>query len=321
MKTYSYIIMLAAFAFALGGCSSAYRTAQTPDAVYYSPAGDTGGGEAASSDNTTVAANDGSDQGQYVTYEDGDNGGYANDYDGYYSERINMFDNPGNYWSLNSYAMMNPWYGGGYSYGLGWNPFAFTMPSLTLAFGAGWPWGGFYSPMAYSSFYNPYFYGGYYGGYGGYYPGYYGYGGKYVVTNPRPAGSYGPRVSPNSRAAVRGATNPGRTTGVSAPRRSFGVNGRSTETPRPVSNSPRRNFRVSSNERPVDVNTNTRIVERSQPTRPVNRPQQVRQEVRQPVERPQRTFENTPRVEVQRSAPSYSAPSSAPVRSFGPRGR
>lgn len=335
MKTYSSIWMLAAVALTLGGCSTAYR-AQTPDAVYYSPAADPGAADAG--DEGAGAVTDGTGEGQYVTYQDSYNG-YADDYDGLYSQRISMFDMPGSYGSYNRYAMMSPLYGS-YGYGLGWNPYAFAMPSLSMMWTFGSPWGGYYSPMAWGGYYRPYLYGGYYGGYyssyypgyyGSYYPGYYGYGGKYMNITPRPAGSYGPRSSVNSRAAtVRrtgSAVSTRPATGVSAPRRSFQVSGNrsSTETTQPASTSRRRTFRTSSSERPVNVNTNSRVSERSSVT--PSRTRTTRSVERQPVSRPAeqpRTYQRaTPRVEVQRSAPSpsYSAPRSAPSRSFSPRGR
>lgn len=342
MKTYSSILMLAVFALALGGCGTAYQ-AQTPDAVYYSPT-ENQGAVTTTDDNGSDRTSDGTDQGQYVTYQDSYNGGYANDYDGLYSQPASLYGYSGSYGLYNSYAMMSPY---SYGYGLGWNPFAFSMPSLSLMFSMGSPWGGFYRPLAYGGYYNPYMYGGYYGGYGGmYYPGYYssyypgygyGYGGgKYLNANPRPAGSYGPRTSSNSRAAgIRSTSVSGsRPEGVSAPRRTFGVSGTTGETTRPVNSrtttNGRRVFRVNPNERPVNVNTNTRVSESRTTERPrrvetntrtvERQPVQRQQPVDRPVSRPQRTFE------VQRSQPSYSAPSnsaprSAPTRSFSPRGR
>lgn len=345
MKTYSSIWMLAVFALALGGCGTANKM-QTPDAVYYSPAGNQGSTATYRDDNGSEVTTDG-DQGQYVTYQDGDNGGYANDYDGLYSNAYNY----GSY-GLNSYYLSSPVYGYGYGYGLGWNPLAYSMPSLSLMFSMGYPWGGFYRPFAYGGYYNPYMYGGgYYGGYGMYYPGYYsayypgygygyGYGGgKYLNVNPRPANSYGPRTSSNSRAAaVRGTSVGNRAQGVSAPRRTFGVSNSRGETTRPVSGSTnadgrnsnansrtRRVFRVNPNERAVNLNTNSRVSNSRSSATPERTETNTRVVERQPVqrqvvERPQRTFE-VQRSQPSYSQPTYSAPRSAPTRSFSPRGR
>lgn len=320
MKTYSIALFTAALAL-LAGCSTAYRTGQTPDAVY-APAGTaapSGGAEAVSGDNREA--------GNYVTY---DNDQY-NDGD-YYNSSI--YDRPYSLYAFNDMYVGPSYLGLGYG-SLGWNPFMFSYPSLSLAWTFGSPWGRWYPygygslyPFGYSPWYgyNPYF-PGYYGYYGGlyrhgYYGGYgYGYGGKYLSL--RPANSYAPRNSYTSRA--RAAERPETTTGgnnvTSSPRRVFRSNDNGNVTTRP-----RRIFRSNPDEHPIGVNPGTRT-ERREPARTVNRQNEnnYRRSEPQRTYRPepqQRTYEqNNNRVE--RSAPSYnSTPSySAPSRTFSPRGR
>lgn len=341
MKTYSILLSIAAI-LALGSCSSAYRSAQTPDAVYYSPPQDNGA--SAQSDNQTVVAAADSDAGSYVVYDDGstDNGAYYNDY----------FDNGygySNLYSLNNYYMNSP-------YGLGYNSLwnYSVFPTFSLGMNWGMPFGRWYSPyyaynmmyspfsygMMYSPFsygmmYNPYSpwyaYGGYpyYGG-GGYY-GYAGYG-KYGNLTPRPAISWGPRRSASSTAGYRRANTSQPATGV-APRRVFTTQGQNTDGRiNSGVSSPRRVFKAERSEQPVNV-TNNRTV---QPERSRNRifrsnnnnnnntpstqtPRRVEVQRPSPTEnrtfqQPTRTFESAPS-----STPSRSM--SAPSRTFSPRGR
>jgi len=324
MKTYSFILVLAALA--LASCGTAYRGTQTPDAVYYSPAQENAPSQG---DHSGMAAAQDSEGGQYVTYDDGSaSGGYADDYDDYYSRRINMFDR-GDYFATN-YYMSSPWslgFSPYYSMGLGYNPFAFSYPSLSLGLGFGSPWGAWYRPSYafggwYSPFYTPYSY--FPGYYGGYYGGGYGYyGGKYISVSPRPASSVGPRRSINSRGA-QGGTAVSPASGVSAPRRVFTTNG-SRETPAGVSSGTRRVFRSRPGEHPVNVNPNVRSGER--PSRSIFRSNStINRSSESRSVRPARTFErNTNTYRVEQSAPSFNRSSgsqSAPVRSFSsPRGR
>jgi hypothetical protein len=324
MKTYSIALFTAALAL-LAGCSTAYRTGQTPDAVY-APAGTaapSGGAEAVSGDNR--------DAGTYVTY---DNDQY-NDGDYYNSS---TYGQPYGLYSFNDMYLGPSYLGLGYG-SLGWNPFMWSYPSLSMAWTFGSPWGRWYPygfgslyPYEYSPWYayNPYFpgyYGGYYGGLyrHGYYYGGYGYGGKYLSQ--RPANSYAPRNSYSSRA--RAAEAPERTSGnnvTSSPRRVFRSNDNGNATTRP-----RRIFRSNPDEHPIGVNPGTRT-ETRQPSRTINRQSEnnyrrteTRPQPQQRVYRPepqQRSYQqNNSRVE--RSAPSYnSTPSySAPSRTFSPRGR
>lgn len=329
MKTYSIALLTAAVAL-MAGCSTAYRSGQTPDAVY-APAGTavspSGGTEAVSRENP--------DAGNYITYQ---NDQYSNgDYYNNDSYATDSYGSPYSLYSFNNIYLGMPGYLG-LGYGpLGWNPYMWSYPSLSLAFTFGSPWGRWYRPYAFSPYaYNPYFpaYYGYYGGYHSYLPGYYdgygygygyGYGGsKYL--NLRPANSYAPRNSHTSRA--RSAVSPGtRTSGTNvAPRRVFrsGTSGNTTERPRRI-------FRSKPDEHPIGVNPG-RTVERQQPSRTVNRQSRQstntyrRVETRPQTEQrtyqqPQRTYQqNDNRVE--RSAPSYqSTPRSSAPRTYSPRGR
>jgi hypothetical protein len=320
MKTYSIALLIAALA--LGGCSTAYQAGQTPDAVYAPAEGNVNTASSANSDNERIAsANDDSDDGQYVTYDNSDyNTGYADDYDGYYTQRIRMFDSPGSFYA-GSYYMGSP-----YSMSLGWSPLMWS-PGMSLALTLGSPWGGWYSPWyaygpyAYSPFYSYYpYYPAYYGGYG-YYGG--GFGGKYIIANPRPAASYGPRGSVNSRAGVRSTNtvNAGERVGTSAPRRVF-TNGNTNGNIR--ASNPRRVFTSSPDEHPVNVNTNTRTTVERQPRRLFRSNNTNRSNViSRPTEtnRPVRTFENNAPQRSMSTFSNSSESNSAPVRISSPRRR
>lgn len=324
MKTYSAILFIAALA--LSSCGTAYQAGQTPDAVYYSPEEEQQPVPTASSNADQYVVNTDSEEGNYVVYQDG--AGY-NDYsyydDGYYSRRIHMFDRPGGLFSYNYYMMNNPWYGGSPYL---WNSFAYNsfgwyhnpyMWSPGLSFGLSWG-----LPYAYGGWYNPYRpYYGYGYGYGympGYYYGGYGYGyGKYLISNPRPAVSYGPRRSVGSRAANTNPSNRVSRAGQSAnaprvsrtsservqgdnntraTRRSFrqGENERTVRTDNrrrtsTSSRSERRIFRQRADERPVRVNqqrSTTRQQQRA--VRPQRTTRRVYQQPRNTsTSRPQRT--------------------------------
>lgn len=345
MKTYSIITILIA-ALALGSCSSAYRSAQTPDAVYYSP--EESNAPARTSSDEAVEA-DNPNASNYVVYsDDGNNESYGNDYDGNYSQRINMFDRPGSLYAFNNYYMGYPYMGMGlgsmmnYSYG---------FPSFSLGLNWGLPLGRWYSPYSYGMMYSPYgmmyspysygmmygpgyAFGGYpyYAGHGyGYYGGGYG---KYLNITPRPASSWGPRRSVSSGAGIiRGVSN---SEGASSPRRVFNSQNNAGAIDRSSGNSPRRVFKAKPDEHPLNVNTNrtveterpkVRVFRRSTETNnnstPVrsSRPVEVQ---RQPTEtrtfqQPTRTFEQPSRT--YQSAPSTPTRSSTPSRSFSPRGR
>lgn len=333
MKTYSIILSIAAV-LALGSCSSAYRSAQTPDAVYYSPGEDNG---SAQSDNQSTAVNQGdnADGGNYVVYDDNDNNGsfqnddyYGNDYAGLYSS--------------NSYYMDYPYMGLGYN--SLWN-YSYGFPSISIGLNWGLPLGRWYRPYyAYSPFYSPFSHGMFYNpynpwyAYGGgypYYPGYYGHAGfgggywKYCNLTPRPAISWGPRRVVSSNAAYR-QSNTSQSGVTTSPRRVFTTQGNtgSVNTGNNT-NSPRRVFKAKPGEQPVNV-SNGRTVETQRTERRVFRrsddnpaPSQQRSvEVQRPTrteetrtfQQPSRSFENNTQ-----STPTRSV--STPSRTFSPRGR
>lgn len=306
----------------LSSCSTAYKSARTPDDVYYSPqtqrtyASNNSNNNQGQNQRTVAAANE--DDGTYVTYEDEEQGDYA--------KRIDRFRNNsgGSYYDDGSpNVYVNNYYGGygggfGYSpysyWGGGWGGYPYYGSGLSISLGLGWGWGGgFYSPWYspysfYSPWYSPWgyphYYGGgwaYGGGYGHYYPG-----GGYYYSAPsrgyRSRSGFGASgyTNGNPRTVPSGTTG---NTGDYRPRRIFrdnssgggfnnsGSNGRSY--------TPRRVFRSSPSEtptvRPSNGNNSNggsyapRRVFQSQPREMRSSPA------------PQRTF----------SAPSYSPPSNS----------
>jgi uncharacterized membrane protein YgcG len=127
-------ILLVSATIALSSCSSAYRTAQTPDDVYYSP-GKPAGYATSSNDNNgeyyNANANDqylmmkAQDPARWSAFDD-----YG--YDGFYSP-YNSFGYGAGY-----YSAFSPWITFGY-----WNPYYSYMSSYYM----------------WNSFYNPYYYG------------------------------------------------------------------------------------------------------------------------------------------------------------------
>ncbi|RFS26241.1 hypothetical protein DVR12_00170 [Chitinophaga silvatica] len=274
MKPILYVGLAASLA--LGGCASTYKTAQTPDDVYYSPRqqqrntyassnGSNGNSRQDENANYVEAVDDG---GTYVTYQDEDQGDYQ--------RRLNRFGNANTYsggymdgYNAASNMYMNSFYGGGL--GMAYSPYSSFYPYSSFGMSFGWgssfyrPWsfgygGGFgypyigsYWPGYYSyypTYYYPYYGGGYYGG--GYYHG----GGGYANYR---SPSYGPVRSGNERIITRSPNNNnGGVTGgngyVRPARGGFqptngGYNNGNT-TPN-ASERPRRIFQQSSNERPV----------------------------------------------------------------------
>lgn len=350
MKTYSTILIIGALALAVGGCGTAYQ-AQTPDAVYYSPSQNNAGyasSSAVNSNQEAVTDNSDPNAGNYVTYDDGDYNNSSNysylNYPGYNTQALNLSANPGNFYAYNSFMMGSPmmyspyYLGSPYSMGLGYSPFLGSYPSLSLGLGLGYSWGnpwmgGLYNPYSFGGLYSPYYYSPYMMGYGGYYGGGYGYYGYDKLGNytPRPASAYGPRRSSNSSVYM----GDGNTTTIngSAPVRTFG----NTNTGNARTNTNRfgseRVFTTNPNEHPENLNTNTRVAEKKPSIlRMFQRnnnnnyvePRRNNQEIYRPQQqertfsRPERTFEQSPRVEV--STPSYNNSGSAPARTFSPRG-
>lgn len=273
MKPIIYIGLAASLA--LGACSSTYKTAQTPDDVYYSPRQQqrTYASSNGSNGNSRQDENDANyvegtqeDGGTYVTYQDDDQGDYQ--------RRLNRFGSgsnySGDYWdgynaASNLYLSsgFGMGYGSGWGLGLGYGygyPYSgFYGPSFGLGFG--WGLGGYYSPWSsgfyggwgypyvgsyWPSYYYPYYGGGYWG-HGGYYGG--GYYGHYVT---RPSNSYGSVRGGNERVRRAEYTNSGGTGGGGYTRPSRTgtfqpANGGSSNG----SERPRRVFQQSSSERPV----------------------------------------------------------------------
>lgn len=255
----------------LSSCSTAYRTAQTPDDVYYSPAREKvyANNTARNTDEYAEETyNDNEGEDNYVTYSDEDEERYD------YARRIDRFSRgySGNYWDGYYYddfyspnIYMNNYWGGG------WGRWG-MRPSLSIGLG----WG--YNPWGWNSWYgggwgNPWYGGGWYGGY---YPGYYSYypgwggggwhgggwtGGSY---NPRPSNSWGPRGSSTSRIFNNNRTNYTRpNTSGNAPIRTFDRSGSNNVRPNVNDRSnnratPRRVFQTSPSERPVTQPSNNR---------------------------------------------------------------
>ncbi len=291
-----YLLLFGSVA-AFSSCSTAYRTGQTPDDVYYSPA---------PQENTYVTKATEQDQNSYSYRNQEDENIRRGIEDPVYRNAITFSMGMGygyNPYSLYPYnAFNNPFYGGGY---YGYNPYGFKSM-----------YDPYYNYMGYNnlSFYNsPYsYYNSYPFGYG-YSPygvGYYGMGyspyyspilfsGKAANTNTG-ARRYNLNVYNNSgnngtntnaqpiRSTGTGTTQPSTGTGVgNVIRRVFTPSQRSTYTP--PSNSTQRNTRRTyNNNNNNNNNYNT----------------------------PQRTF--TPSTSTQSNSPSSSSPSSnsAPVRSF-----
>ncbi|GEP88383.1 hypothetical protein SAMN05660909_00840 [Chitinophaga terrae (ex Kim and Jung 2007)] len=272
MKPILYVGLAASLA--LGACASTYKTAQTPDDVYYSPrqqqrtyaSSDGSNGNSRQDENASyVQAAD--EEGSYVTYQDEDQGDYqrrlnrfgdnANSYSGGYWDGYNAASNlyfnsfygGGLGWA---YSPFNSWYGNSFSLGFGWGS-GFYRPwgsfGLGLGYGWGYPYVGSYWPGYYSyypAYYNPYYGGGWIHG-GGYYSSY---------RSP----SYGPVRSGNERIITRSPSgytrgNTGGNVGgngyVRPARGSFQPSGSNGGYTPSAAERPRRIFQQSPSERPV----------------------------------------------------------------------
>ncbi|HVI48570.1 MAG TPA: hypothetical protein VM802_27120 [Chitinophaga sp.] len=270
MKPILYIAL--AGTLALGACSSTYKATHTPDDVYYSPrqeantyASNGSNGNSRQDENTRyVQGTD--DEGDYVTYQDDDQGDYQ--------RRLNRFgrnsDYSGGYWdgyNAASNMYFNNYYGWGNPYStlsMGWggwgSPYYGSLWGPSLSIGFGWGMGGYYNPWFSSGYYGwagyPYYghyysYYPYYGGYGHY------YGGGYYT---RPSNSYGPVRAGNERVIRNNNFSSGGNVingggGYARPSRSGvqPVNGGNTGGfVNPSSNDrPRRVFQQSGNERVI----------------------------------------------------------------------
>lgn len=281
MKTkYLFLVGLVV---AFSSCSTAYRTGQTPDDVYYSPA---------PAQDTYVRT---------VSQDDRESYGYRNDEEqdirrGIRDQRYRSSISFGIGSGYSPYAY-NPYVYNPYSYN---NPYAFD------------PYGykGIYDPYAYNPYYNNY-YSPYYGGsyYGGYYGGGY-YSPVYVLpvigkvntnTGPRKynLGAYNsPTVSNN---ATIKTSNGSRVSGVkAAPVRTFKPTNQGTG----VGNVIRRVFTPSeSRSYTQPSSSNSKTYRSSDNDRPTNTA-------------PTRTFNNAPSSNNTSTPSSSGSSGSAPVRTF-----
>ena len=122
---YSAIILITA-TIGLSSCSSAYRTAQTPDDLYYSPASEAG----------YVANNNNGNNGEYYN---------ANPDDQYLRMKV---QDPQRWSAFDDYgydAFSSPYYGG-FGYGMG----------LGMGYGMGMGYYGMYSPWSSFGYWDPY---------------------------------------------------------------------------------------------------------------------------------------------------------------------
>lgn len=333
----------------MSSCSSAYKTAQTPDDVYYSPSKPVYASNNARTQTQQATNNQETDQDSeryvtyddngrttdtYVTYEDGDEEKYD------YARRLDRFNRPysGSYWD--NYAYDDFYYGSPSFYNSYYSPFnnpygmygnGFFSPfrssiGLSIGWGSYYPYGGGfgYSPW-YGGFYNSYYPSYYYGGgyYGGYYPGngHIG-GGNY---QPRPSNSWGPRGSSssviygnNNGRISSGSGNTGSTGGVPVRTfdRSSSSNGNSGGYTPSNAGVPRRTFDRSSSERPV---TSPSRPANSQPTRTFDRSSSNNSSNQPSYTPPTRSYSPPASTPSNSGSSSSGSNSSAPVRS-GRRG-
>lgn len=287
-----YILLFSLVA-AISSCTTAYRSGQTPDDVYYSPTPE---------QNSYVSSGSERDRNSYA-YRNSEeaeirrgiqNPVYRNPIAldlgiGYGSFGYNSLYSPFGYNSFYSPFGYNSFYSP-----YGYNPY--------MSHGMYSPYS--YYPYGYNSFYNPYsFYGGSYYGYG--YPGYLTPSRINTNTGVRRynLGAYNSSIN-NSPAAIRNAVRSNISSESAAPVRSF-----SNQTRSGSGNVIRRVFTPSENR------SSTRNTNRTYNNR--NENNNTRQE-RPAYEAPTRTFES------RSSTPSYnnssssgsSNNSSAPVRSF-----
>ena len=157
-------LLLLVFVFVLGSCSTAYRTGQTPDDVYYSPE---------PTNDEYVVQNNQDDRNTYA-YRNSEENEIRQ---GIRNPRLRNSVSIGLGYGYNPYNSFGyaPSYGSPYGYNsFGYNPY-YGNPYGYNSFG----YKHFYNPYSYNynSFYNPYpYYGGYYGNsYNGYYGNNYGY--------------------------------------------------------------------------------------------------------------------------------------------------
>ena len=248
------ILLLAAVAVGFSSCSTLYKSGQTPDDVYYSPAPQQR--VAYANHNNSDEYYDDNSGNEYVNVQtEQDRSAYRGE-DNYLRMKVR---NRALWSSLDDYAyygggmMYSPYlYGGRFGMGMGYNPYSFYSPYSYFGMNMGYGWGGlyngFYNPY---SFYSPYsFYDPYYSyGYGHYY-----YPGSISLKpgNVRPAGTYSPRTS-NLRSYGNRSSNPELNNSRNAPVRVFRNGNNNYVNPRnasPGDTRPRRSVDRSSDSRP-----------------------------------------------------------------------
>lgn len=284
----NYLIILAA-AGVLSSCSTAYRSGQTPDDVYYSPA-------PVAQENSYVSAVNTQDKNSYAYRNEEDMDIRRGIDNPIYRSPISLSLSMGygySPYSLSPYNnFMNPYSYGGYGYspyglkGL-YNPYnSYYSPFYNDL--------SFYSPYSYNSFYSPYSF--------GYSPLYSPilFSSKNVNTN-RGARKY--NLNPyNSASGVRANDQPIRNseTGTVQPARGNGVG-----------NVIRRVFTPQENRRYVTPNSNNNNRTYN------NRTYNTRSNENNSYQTPQRSFNNnTPSISTPSSSSPSSSSNSAPVRSF-----
>lgn len=177
----NYLLIIATLA-ALSSCSTAYRSGQTPDDVYYSPAPVSVGG---TQDNSYLSTLNNSDQNSYA-YRNSDESNTSGNNNSNYNSPISLGlgmgygYSPYSMYSYNSfmnpyYSMMSPYSYGGYGYnslglkgmydpyyndlgfsspyGFGYSPYSFGYSPYSFGYS---PYLGLgLSPYSYSGYYSP----------------------------------------------------------------------------------------------------------------------------------------------------------------------
>lgn len=277
---------------AFGSCSTAYRSGQTPDDVYYSPAPE---------ENTYVTTQSDQDRNSYNYRNDEEQEIRRGIQNPVYRNSITLGLGYGYGYSpysyYPSYGFNNPYYGNDFYYGKGY-------------------YDPFYSPYSYNNFYNPYY--NFYNPYSFYGSPYYGYGYGYGYGSPIFPGRvntntgarkynlnpYNNNSLSNSRIGIRNEVRSNISNSSSAPVRTFGSQRPNTNTG--VGNVIRRVFTPSENRTNNRTNNNIRNSNRSyENNRSTERPS---------YQAPTRTFE--PSSNSNSNSSSGSNNSSAPVRTF-----
>ncbi|MEO8853190.1 MAG: hypothetical protein ABI359_05395 [Ginsengibacter sp.] len=177
----NYLLIIATVA-SLSSCSTAYRSGQTPDDVYYSPAPVSVGG---TQDNSYLSTLNNKDQNSY-SYRNSDESNSSGNNNSYYTSPISLGlgmgygYSPFSMYGYNSFmnpysSLMNPYSYGGYGYnsyglkgmydpyyndlgfsspyGFGYSPYSFGYSPYSFGYS---PYGGLgLSPYSYGGYYSP----------------------------------------------------------------------------------------------------------------------------------------------------------------------